>query len=64
MKTLLAGIAKPWNLRRSLYAGAGGLLLAQGIIAGQLFAIAAGIYFFSMGLFAFGCAGGHCNTRN
>ncbi|MEO6832871.1 MAG: hypothetical protein ABI378_10295 [Chitinophagaceae bacterium] len=49
-----------WTVRRVLYLIMGIFLIAFAISEKQWFAIAFGAYFASMGLFAFGCAGGNC----
>ena len=53
-------ISSGWNLRRFFYTGIGMLLIAQSYLDGPWFGYFIGGYFASMGLFGFGCAGGHC----
>jgi hypothetical protein len=51
-----------WTFQRGFYLLAG---LAMGIISilnHEWIGVAVGAYFASMGLFAFGCAGGQCYT--
>lgn len=55
-------ILKGWNLRRIFYILIGLMLIVQSILVRQWFAILFGGYFFSMGLFAFGCASGNCGN--
>ena len=49
-----------WTLQRILFLILGGFILIQSILDRQWFGIIFGIYFASMGLFAFGCATGNC----
>ena len=52
-----------WTFQRGFYLAAG---LVMGIVSGlnmEWIGVAVGAYFASMGLFAFGCAGGHCYTN-
>lgn len=49
-----------WTFRRVLYVALGALLIAQSIEQHLWFGVLFGGYFASMGLFAFGCAGGKC----
>ena len=49
-----------WTLRRSLYLVLGIVVMVQSVMTEQWFGLAFGAYFASMGLFAFGCAGGQC----
>lgn len=49
-----------WTWRRSLYAILGASLLIFSIIEKDWMGIIVGGYFTSMGVFAFGCAGGNC----
>jgi hypothetical protein len=49
-----------WNLRRVAFAGLGILMSVQSIMDHHWIGLAIGIYFTSMGVFSFGCAGGQC----
>ncbi len=49
-----------WTLTRLLYLVIGVFVVINSIQAEQWFGIAFGAYFASMGIFAFGCAGGNC----
>jgi hypothetical protein len=49
-----------WTLRRVLYLVLGIVVMVQSVMTEQWFGLALGAYFASMGLFAFGCAGGQC----
>ncbi len=49
-----------WSFVRIIYVLMGGLMIYQSILSSQYIGILFGIYFFSMGLFAFGCASGNC----
>jgi hypothetical protein len=51
-----------WNFRRIMYLALGVLMIVQSIILRQWWGMAFGGYFASMGLFAFGCAGGNCTS--
>ena len=53
-----------WTFQRVLFLIMGGFILIQSIIDRQWFGIIFGIYFFSMGLFAIGCAAGNCYGVN
>lgn len=50
-----------WNIQRLLYLIAGVGLVAVSVSDRQWFGIVSGLYFASMGLFAFGCASGNCH---
>ena len=57
-----------WTFQRGLYLVMGITIIIQSIISKQIMGTFLGIYFASMGLFAFGCAsgncfGGNCETR-
>lgn len=49
-----------WNAKRAFYVFAGVGLVVIAALDGQWAGIMAGGYFVTMGLFAFGCAGGNC----
>lgn len=49
-----------WSFRRALYLVMGIYVVVQGIVDREWFWLVPGIYFASMGLFAFGCASGNC----
>jgi len=49
-----------WTMTRVLYLLAGSALITESVISRQWFGVVFGIYFASMGLFAFGCAAGNC----
>lgn len=49
-----------WSFRRALYLAMGLYVVVQGIVDREWFWLIPGIYFASMGLFAFGCASGNC----
>lgn len=57
-------ILTDWTFRRVLYVGLGALLIDQSIEQHLWFGVLFGGYFASMGLFAFGCAGGNCFGRS
>lgn len=49
-----------WNITRVIYVIIGTFVLVQSAGQGQWPGIILGLYFVSMGLFAFGCAAGNC----
>jgi hypothetical protein len=49
-----------WNVQRVFYLIAGLGLIAISVSDRQWFGVVFGLYFASMGLFAFGCASGNC----
>lgn len=49
-----------WTFSRTLYLVVGGLLLLHSAMDQEWLGVALGGYFASMGLLAFGCAGGQC----
>lgn len=51
-----------WTLTRVLYTAGGLFLMINSLADRQWFGILFGAYFASMGIFAFGCAGGNCYT--
>ncbi len=51
-----------WTFQRGFYLLAGLIMGIVSIINGEWIGVVIGIYFASMGLFSFGCAGGHCHT--
>lgn len=52
-----------WNFQRILFLVLGGIILFTAIPSLDWISIALGGYFFSMGLFAFGCAAGNCYNK-
>ncbi len=57
-KLLLSG----WNFRRVIYLVGGIFITIQAVVEKQWFLLIPGVYFTSMGFFAFGCASGNCYT--
>lgn len=53
-------ILRGWNIQRVLYVVLGVMVIIQSIGQHQWPGIVFGGYFASMGIFAFGCAGGNC----
>jgi hypothetical protein len=49
-----------WTFSRALYLLMGAAIIVQSVMAKEWIGVAFGGYFASMGLFAFGCAGGNC----
>lgn len=60
MKELWLRISTQWTFIRVFYFLAGLFIASQSFQDGQWFGAIFGIYFTSMGLFAFGCASGAC----
>ena len=60
MKELWLRISTQWTIIRVFYLLTGLFIASQAFIEGQWFGARFGIYFTSMGLFAFGCASGAC----
>lgn len=57
---MIERILRNWTLTRALYLGLGIVTIIQSVKSHQWVGLAFGGYFASMGLFAFGCAGGNC----
>ena len=57
---MIERILRGWTWRRILYLGIGFLITIQSVIFKEWPGIILGLYFSSMGLFAFGCAGNQC----
>lgn len=55
-------LLKGWTIMRVVYLIIGLLIIIQGIYGDQWLGILLGAYMSSMGLFAFGCAGGNCSN--
>lgn len=53
-----------WTFMRLLYVIIGTVVIVQSIMEKQWLGLLFGIYFASMGVFAYGCAAGNCNTSN
>ncbi|MBK6391112.1 MAG: hypothetical protein KA109_12130 [Saprospiraceae bacterium] len=53
-------ILKGWTFHRVIYLVLGGFVMIQSALIHQWLGVALGLYFASMGLFAFGCASGKC----
>ncbi|MFI5153763.1 MAG: hypothetical protein ACHQET_10550 [Chitinophagales bacterium] len=53
-------ILNGWNLQRAIYVALGGYMIVQSIMEKQWIGALLGVYFASMGIFAFGCAAGNC----
>jgi hypothetical protein len=52
-----------WNLKRVAFAGIGILMMIQAIMDHHWIGVGIGVYFASMGIFSFGCAGNQCFTN-
>ncbi|MBL0913392.1 MAG: hypothetical protein IBJ09_13570 [Bacteroidia bacterium] len=57
---MIQRIRSGWNSVRILYLLAGLAITVQAIWTAEWFGLLPGLYFMSMGLFAFGCASGNC----
>lgn len=53
-----------WTFQRGIFLLLGGFIMIQGLMNSDWISVAFGGYFFSMGLFAFGCAAGNCYPVN
>jgi myo-inositol-hexaphosphate 3-phosphohydrolase len=53
-----------WTITRGFYLLMGLAIIISSASAKDWLSISIGAYFASMGLFAFGCAGGHCITNS
>jgi len=60
MYQILQRVKTGWTFTRGLYVVMGAIIVIQATMAGQWVGMFLGIYFLSMGVFAFGCAGGNC----
>lgn len=57
-------ILKGWTFHRGLYLVLGGFMMIQSALNNQWIGVVPGLYFASMGIFAFGCASGKCGEGN
>ncbi len=64
MKHLKTRLFTGWNFSRFLYLGLGTAFIINSLYTQQWLGVVIGGYFASMGLFAFGCAGGNCFVPN
>ncbi|MBU3676963.1 MAG: hypothetical protein FGM54_07275 [Chitinophagaceae bacterium] len=64
MQSLLFRLRYGWSFVRMMYLGMGLALVYQSFQLQEWLAVAFGLYFASMGLFGFGCAGGACGIPN
>ena len=53
-----------WTFQRGFYLLAGLIMGVISVLNQEWIGVAVGAYFASMGLFAFGCAGGQCYPSN
>lgn len=53
-----------WNFTRVIYLILGLVVVVQSVYNAQWYGVLFGVYFASMGIFAFGCAGGNCFSGN
>jgi hypothetical protein len=51
-----------WNARRVIYTIVGAVIMIRFYLNGEWIGMLLGTYFFAMGLFGFGCAGGNCSV--
>ena len=61
--TMKERILTGWTISRALYLVIGSYIVVQSLLDKQWVFVALGGYFAAMGLFAFGCAGGHCSAN-
>lgn len=61
---MLQRITSGWTVIRAIYVLAGIGIIVQGVMDKQWFVAVFGMYFASMGIFNFGCAGGACYVPN
>lgn len=62
METLKLRLTTGWTFQRALFAIVGLIIVFQSIADKQWVFVLFGLYFASMGLFAYGCAAGNCYT--
>lgn len=53
-----------WTFMRAVYAIMGVVIIVQSVMSHQYIIAIFGVYFASMGIFAFGCAAGNCYVPN
>lgn len=56
-------LTQGWSIRRLLYLSIGLAIAIQAGLGHEWLGVAVGGYFAAMGLFGFGCAGGHCGWK-
>ena len=56
-------ILSNWTFTRAMFLVMGILVIIQSAMISQWLGVVFGMYFASMGLFAFGCASGNCATE-
>ena len=56
-------ILSNWTFTRAMFLVMGILVIIQSAMISQWLGVVFGMYFASMGLFAFGCAAGNCATE-
>lgn len=59
---LLKRVITGWTLTRLVYTAVGLYIVVQAIADREWAFLPLGLYFASMGVFAFGCAGGYCGV--
>jgi hypothetical protein len=62
MNTLKSRLTTGWTFQRAIFAIVGLIIVFQSLADKQWVFVLFGLYFASMGLFAFGCASGNCYT--
>lgn len=62
MQSLKLRLTTGWTFQRAIFAIIGLIIIFQSIADKQLVFALFGLYFASMGLFAYGCAAGNCYT--
>lgn len=59
---LLKRVLTGWTFTRMVYTAVGLYIVVQAMADREWAFLPLGLYFASMGVFAFGCAGGHCGV--
>ena len=62
MHSLKLRLTTGWTFQRAIFAIIGTIIVVQSIADNQWVFALFGLYFASMGLFAYGCASGNCYT--
>ncbi len=62
--TMKNRLLQNWTISRAVFLIMGSVIAVEFVLEGQWLGAMVGIYFASMGLFAFGCAAGNCMGRS
>ena len=60
MKALIQRLLKGWNVMRLLFTLSGTYIVIDALMSTNWIALLPGVYFLTMGLLGFGCAGANC----